>query len=119
MTFWESVKKLYTSKNTDRDIYPFTLTKFSIDDFKRGCNDVWLSGNHSGRCLGDCCIFCIPVTIAIDIALCVPFGLYCMCSMCVERMRKNKDKIKIQTVSPSRVKIQIQEEAYIQVQPKN
>ena len=116
MTFWQSVKKLYTDNDQDRNIYPFNLTRFSIEEVKVGCQDSFMSGNHSGQCLGDCCIWCIPVSIVIDLALCVPFGLYCMSDMCLKGKGKSKGTIKIQTVDP--VKIQIQEgEAYIDVQP--
>ncbi len=54
-------------------IYPFVCTKFAIDDTERGCGDLWASGQNSALSLcGSCCVFCIPVTIALDLGFLVP-----------------------------------------------
>ena len=77
-SFCEEVKKTYKDEQSERNIYPGNLTHFSIEDTKRGCGDYFASGRSSGKCFGDCCIFCIPVTIAIDIVTAIPFGIWCM-----------------------------------------
>ncbi len=75
--------------------YPGVLTKFAVDDTKRGCGDYQFSGQDSAisPCGSGCCIFCVPVAFVLDIAFFIPCSIGWGVNKC-----KNKCKIKAKPV---------------------
>ena len=77
--------------------YPGVLTKFAIDDTKRGCGDLQWSGQDStlGPCGSGCCIFCVPIAFFLDVVFFIPCGLGLGVNEIVKKCQNKKPKVTI------------------------
>ncbi len=77
--------------------YPGVITQFAYDDTKRGCGEYQFSGQRfSITPCGSCCIFCLPVTVILDIAFFIPCGLGWGANKLIKKCKKEKPQVTIQ-----------------------